>query len=70
MPGKSMAKQEEDFQAEDDARTLMRAEEIRNSPKRLKKAKGKLEKQRKEAQDAEKRNKLEQKVAKKLKDAT
>ena len=70
MPGKSVAKQEEDFQAEDDARTLMRAEEIRNDPKRLKKAKGKLEKQRKEAEDAEKRNRLEQKVAKKLKDAT
>lgn len=70
MPGKSIAKQEEDFQAEDDARTLMRAEEIRNDANRLKKAKKKLDKQRKEAEEAEKRNKLEQKVAKKLKDAT
>ena len=47
MPGKSMAKQEEDFQAEDDARTLMQAEQIRNDQKRLKKAKSKLEARRK-----------------------
>lgn len=33
-----MAASERDFQAEDDVRTLMRAREIRQDPKRLKRA--------------------------------
>ena len=68
MPG--VAKREQDWQAEDDARTLMEAETIRNDAKRLKRARGKLDQQRKRAEEAANRNKLEAKVAKKLKEAS
>lgn len=54
---------DKDFQREEDARTLMRAVEIRSDAKRLKAAQKELDKMEREAKKAS----LDRKIAKKLK---
>uniref|UniRef100_A0A6M3JBS9 Uncharacterized protein n=1 Tax=viral metagenome TaxID=1070528 RepID=A0A6M3JBS9_9ZZZZ len=56
MAKDSMTKQERDWEAEDAARALIRAEEIRNKPALLKKAVAEMERQKKALAEALEKN--------------